>query len=116
MGLAERRVKFSQLVGQLLVYAHSRGYNLALDEGRVLEKRKSVGGKVFIDRIHMPGSLHYSGLAQDTILYDSNWEPVRMWSNEWADLGSHWESLDPECTWGGRFAQVDLNHFSLGEK
>jgi len=39
-------------------------------------------------------------------------------------LGEYWESLDPECTWGGRWDmetkteghQGDGNHFSYGEK
>jgi hypothetical protein len=114
--LAEQRWHFSFCIGELLGYARSNGYLLVLDEGRVFKKRKTRRGGIVEDGIHIPTSKHYEGLAQDTILYDSFFQPIYKDCPMWQDLGRFWKSLDPECTWGGDFKKVDLNHFSWGEK
>jgi len=64
----------------------------------------------------MRDSLHYSRLAIDLNLFvrtpRRNWEYVTDSNHSvWIDLGTFWESLDPLCRWGGRFA--DANHVSI---
>lgn len=100
----------------MLTHAHALGYYLVLDEGRVFEKRKSASGQTFTDRVHMKGSKHYEGLAQDTVLYAMDWKPVTINHPVWQELGRIWKTLDPSCTWGGDFEKVDLNHFSWEER
>lgn len=58
---------------------------------------------------HMKNSLHYEGLAVDIDLTkDGEYLPS---GKEHQPFGEFWESLNPECTWGGRFN--DANHYSV---
>lgn len=115
MRLAEQRRDFSRAIGGLLSYAIHKGYNLVLDEGRVFEKRKARDGGSFIDGTHIQGSKHYSGLAQDFVLYDANWLPITKAHPIWSDLGAFWKTLSPSATWGGDWKKKDLGHFSFFE-
>lgn len=36
-------------------------------------------------------------------------------TSDHAELGAHWKSLDPRCTWGGDWPIGDSNHYSIGE-
>ena len=102
MTLKEKQVRFSQLLGVLLVWVYSHpGWELTLGEGQVDSKTG-----------HMVGSLHYIRLAQDLNLfvggqYITGQHPV------WDAIGAFWVSLDPLCRWGGNFASRDYNHISL---
>lgn len=116
MKLSEKRWEFSRCVAALLSYAEGRGFRLVLDEGRVFKDRVASGGKRFVDGVHIPNSKHYDGLAIDTVLYDSDWKPVTKNDPRWQELGRFWKGLHSECTWGGDFKKVDLNHFSWGER
>jgi hypothetical protein len=121
MKLAEQRWSFCQALMALEHYAAKKGYRLVRDEGRVFQTRPGIGPKggpkvKFQDRVHIPKSYHYQGLAQDYILYDSDWKPMEKWSEGWQDLGTFWLALHPECTWGGSWAKKDLGHFSWGER
>lgn len=99
--MLEKQWKFTELLGRLITYAYSKGYKLTLGDGY------RADGKG-----HMPGSLHYSRLAQDLNLFiASAW--IKKYHPAWEDLGAYWKSLDPECGWGGDFAAKDYNHFSL---
>jgi hypothetical protein len=58
---------------------------------------------------HMKGSLHYEGLAVDIDLFLND---VYMDKTEDHQVfGEFWESLHPDCRWGGRFS--DGNHYSV---
>lgn len=126
MGLAQDRFEFGQCLHKLFAYAYKKGYRLVPDEGRVFQDRvgkikmdgPSTGAASvrFSDRVHIKTSKHYSGLAQDSVLYDDQWRPITQSSAEWQDLGKFWKTLHPRCSWGGDFAAVDLNHFSWDEK
>ena len=61
---------------------------------------------------HMPGSLHYIGLADDTSLYDKdgNWLNT---TEAHQPYGEWWEQQHPDCRWGGRFKKPDGNHYSI---
>lgn len=120
MTLREERVLFTKLLGQLINFAFSQGWELAIDEARVITPRAAfklgTQEKILVtDAVHKHNSKHHSGLAVDLNLYiDGKWisdggHPT------WTVLGEFWESLDPATTWGGRFAKRDSNHFSLNE-
>jgi hypothetical protein len=99
MVLREARVKFSYLWSEKLCpKARELGFEYALDE--VTNHQ---------DRGHMVGSLHYSGCAGDLLLYKDKSYQIR--TEDYRELGEYWESLDPDCKWGGRWG--DGNHFSL---
>ena len=98
MGLRKQQSKFVLLVAHLILYAHNEGYELTF-------------GDAWAHDGHMDDSLHYSRLAIDLNLfkdgaYLSDTEDHRF-------LGEYWESLDPDCGWGGRFN--DGNHYEMSK-
>lgn len=121
MTLREKQSLFALLLAQLIVWIDSKGWAVTLADVGVGELRKvqllGVNGKPTgpkmqaLDRVHMKGSLHYSRLAADLNLFvNGKW--IQSGSHPaWTAIGERWESLDPLCRWGGRFA--DSNHVSL---
>lgn len=118
MTLRQKQSLFTKLMAEFLTWVHSHpGWETTWGEGFVYESRvaetNDAKRAIVRDRIHMPGSLHYVGLAQDFNLFcDGKWisdggDP------RWTELGIKWESMNTLCRWGGRFAAIDSNHFSL---
>lgn len=60
---------------------------------------------------HMKNSLHYEGLAVDIDLCDSEGTYLTG-TEDHRPFGEYWESLDSNCSWGGRFKGGDGNHYS----
>lgn len=92
--LGDKRKLFTKCVAKLLDKMIEDGYEPMLGKDGLK---------------HMANSLHYEGLAVDIDLtkgnvYLSNTEDHRA-------FGEFWESLDPDCCWGGRFK--DGNHYSV---
>lgn len=118
MTLREKQSLFVSLLGKLFTWVDAKpGWSLTLGEGRIgltrIASTPTDERLVVTDRVHMEGSLHYSGLAQDLNLFVGN-----VWVNDggdprWTEIGVFWESLHPLCRWGGRFHSVDSNHFSV---
>ena len=100
-------------LGQLIIYAYGRGYELTLGEAYVQTPRKTRDGAFVEDGVHMPCSLHYTRLAIDMNLFVRGEYVTRGDDFAWIDLGNFWENLDPACTWGGHFASGDANHLSV---
>lgn len=100
MNLREARCKFSSLIVDLLTWADDQGMIYVLDEGM---NHQNKG--------HMVGSLHYSGCAQDILLYDDKGNYLTD-DESYRPLGEYWKSLHPYCRWGGDFPG-DGNHFSF---
>ena len=102
MTLREARVKFSYLFAEkLLPKARELGFEYAFGE---------VAN--FQNQGHRVGSLHYSGCAGDPALYKDGKYMIK--TEDYQALGQYWESLDPDCKWGGRWG--DGNHFSFAPK
>lgn len=119
MTLRERRVKFSRLISELVLWVNSQpGWECCYDEGTIHSPRVIwVDGKKIqgADAVHKLNSFHHDGLAFDINFYvdgqyisDGNHPAYRR-------VGTYWKTLDPQCTWGFDFPNVDTNHFSLGE-
>lgn len=58
---------------------------------------------------HKENSLHFDGLAMDIDLTKSGVYLDRTEDHE--VFGKFWETLDPECSWGGHFK--DGNHYAV---
>lgn len=102
MLLREEQVRFTKYLGMLIDYAFSLpGVQLTLGEGY---DDDGTG--------HMQGSLHYLRLAQDINLFVGG---VYITGDHavWHLLGAYWKGLDPLAAWGGDFASLDFNHFSM---
>jgi hypothetical protein len=97
----KKRIKFSRLIILVLQKMVDDGYEPMI--GRDGEP-------------HMKNSLHYDGLAMDItltkdgVIYDK--------TEDHEAYGRYWESLDPDCYWGGPGQKVDGlkrdgNHYSI---
>lgn len=106
MTLRQKQSLFVQLVIQLLLAAHSMGFELTFGETYRSPEEAARLAKLGIG---IKNSLHTKKLAIDLNLfrngkYLSSTESHRQ-------LGEWWEALHPLCRWGGRFS--DGNHYSL---
>ena len=108
MTLGEKQRLFTRLVGKLIEYAYASGYELTFgDAYRSPEQARANAqlGKGIVN------SLHCERLAIDLNLFkDGVYLPD---SAAYKPLGEYWETLGPECCWGGRFSKPDGNHFSI---
>jgi hypothetical protein len=108
MTLGEKQRLFTKLIGLLIEYAYANGYELTFgDAYRSPEQARAnaSAGKGIIN------SLHCERLAIDLNLF-KNGEYLTD-SRAYQPLGEYWESLNPDCAWGGRFTRADGNHFSI---
>lgn len=99
--LNEKQWRFTYLTALLILYAFAKGYKLRYDDA-------------YATTGHKFNSFHYKHLAVDFSLYDKDGKYLDK-TEDHIFLGEFWESLDPECTWGGRFKHADGNHYSYGE-
>lgn len=103
MTLKEARVLFTILLCRLIIWADAQGYEVAFDEvtEKITDKDPTSD--------HMKNSLHHLGLAADLILYRNGQYLSK--TEDYTQLGEHWEKTNKYCKWGGRFS--DGNHFSF---
>ncbi len=104
--LREARCHFTAALADLIHYARSLGYEVALAEGMDRPTAKDPTTD------HRPGSLHEIGLAQDIDLYrDGVWLSK---SEDHLPLGTWWElygkAREWPLRWGGHWQ--DGNHYS----
>lgn len=128
----EKRLRFTVLIAKLILWASQNGYQLAFGEAKRSDEQAEINAMgtagrrslvAFIERMFpllaskianntgngIRNSLHELGLAVDFDLYiDGKWQSR---TEDHKAIGEYWESLDPECCWGGRFG--DGNHYSL---
>jgi hypothetical protein len=89
--LGDKRVLFTKCVHALLGVMLEAGYQPMIGKDGLK---------------HMAGSLHYEGLAVDIDLKKDGVYLSKTSDHE--KFGKYWESLHPDCRWGGRFG--DGNH------
>lgn len=110
--LTEKQFLFTRLVTDLLQKAWSLGYEVKLGYG--LRSQEEQDRLVGIGASKTRRSNHLRSLAIDLLLFKEaegrTWEYLTR-SEEYEQLGTHWESLHPLARWGGRFK--DGGHFSL---
>jgi len=108
MTLGEKQRLFTRLVGKLIEYAYASGYELTFgDAYRSSEQAKlnAQAGRGIVN------SLHCERLAIDLNLFIGG--VYQTDSAAYKALGEYWETLGPDCKWGGRFSRPDGNHFSI---
>ncbi|MFX0194558.1 MAG: M15 family metallopeptidase [Candidatus Hodarchaeota archaeon] len=98
--LNELQFRFAYLVSLLIQYVYAKGYTLTFGDAYATD-----GHKMY--------SFHYKRLAIDLNLFKDGSYLAETKDHRF--LGEFWESLDPKCTWGGRFSHKDGNHYSYGE-
>ena len=110
MKLSDRRVRITELLGVFLVWSSANGYRMAINAAK--DPPKTCPKCKTIIYGHIKKSYHNDGLAVDFDLYDADGNYLPN-TDDYRKPGEYWESLDPLCTWGGRFG--DGCHFSYGE-
>jgi hypothetical protein len=107
--LAEKRCRFTALIGKLIEHANALGFGVALDQ---VKRTQAEADANAVSGAGITHSLHLLGLAADINLYrGALYLPS---SADHLPLGTFWESLAPDACWGGRFHErPDGNHYSL---
>lgn len=110
MTLREEQSLFIKLLSQLINKIYEEGY-------------ESTGGDLWSKpeyKAHRKNSCHYIRLAIDLNLFKDG--AYLMDSMAHKPFGEFWESLHPDCRWGGNwdkdnnpfeFGENDGNHYSL---
>jgi hypothetical protein len=114
MTLGQKQRLLAKLLPRLLDKAHELGFEVTLGDayrdprafGMVGEKGPMPGKPAPYGAV---SSCHKMRLAIDLNLFRDDVYLTTTRDHE--PLGKFWESLDPLCTWGGRFN--DANHYSI---
>lgn len=101
----QMQVRFSLLNSQVPVWAQAHGYEVTEGDSYRDPKYAKVCG------YYHEWSYHCRRLAKDWNLFKDG--VLLSKNSDYKPLGDWWESLDPLCTWGGRWD--DGNHLSYGE-
>ena len=109
MSLRQKQSDFARLVPRLIDKAFNLGYEVTL--GDAYRDPRVHGALGEAKGYGHPKSNHKLRLAQDYNLFNAATGEWLTNTEDFRPLGEFWESLDPECAWGGQFG--DGNHFSL---
>ncbi len=109
MTLGEQQRLFSKLVGTLITYIYSQGYEISLDwcyrPPDVAAYYASIGKGI-------TSSLHTQHLAIDLNLFKDG--AYLSASEDHKPFGDWWTQQHPLCRWGGNFSGLkDGNHYSM---
>lgn len=111
MTLGEKQRRFAELVSRLITWAYDNGYELTFGEAYRTPEQAALNAA---KGSGISNSLHTQRLAVDLNLFIGG--EYITGTEQYRPLGEYWESLDPECAWGGRFSRPDGNHFSLSHQ
>lgn len=108
MKLSAKRILFSRLLSELILWAAQNGYDLAIDQVKRTESEAKANAAKGTGIVN---SLHLIGLAADLNLYING--EYQTTTEAHKKIGAYWKSLHPLCCWGGDFSKPDGNHYSL---
>lgn len=108
MTLSEQRRQFSKFFALLVLWAHTQGYDVAIDTTRRTTEEQAR--LVEQGASQTMASKHVDGLAGDLLLYEGS--AYVSDGAAYAPLGVFWTGLDPGCVWGGDWSGFpDAGHF-----
>lgn len=99
MTTSQKQRRFSWLVSCLIDWAYKNGYEIVLGEAYRTKEQQSI--YVQTGKSKTMHSKHLKCLAIDISLFKD--DKYLIETPDYEPLGKYWESLDPECIWGGRF-------------
>ena len=109
MTLGQKQRLFTKLVSHLIEHAYKIGYELTLGDAY---RDPRVHGDVGVKKSYSSAnSVHKQRLAIDLNLFKNGQYLTTTEAHK--ELGEFWESLHPDCRWGGRFSTPDGNHYSM---
>lgn len=104
--LLQKQQQFAGMVAMFLPWLLSKGYAITFGE---FLRTKAQAEKNAASGVGISNSLHLQKLAMDLNLFKNG---VFLEGLEgYREAGEYWESLGG--SWGGRFKNVDADHFSL---
>lgn len=111
----EQQRLFVKLIGKLIEWSYTNGYELSFGEAwRTDEQARlyATSGKGILN------SLHRRRMAIDLNLFKDSRPGIdddvyQTDSAAYKPLGNYWKTLHPLCRWGGDFSKPDGNHFSM---
>jgi len=106
MKLSEKRILFSRLISELVLWASARGLDLAYDQVKRTQVEAAANAKAGTG---IKNSLHLIGLAADLNLYVRG--EYQSTTAAHKVIGEQWKTMHPLARWGGDFN--DGNHYSL---
>lgn len=106
MKLSEKRILFTRLLAELILWAERSGYDLALDQVKRTEAEAAANAA---KGSGIRNSLHLLGLAADMNLYINGVYQTTTEAHK--AIGAKWKTMHPLCRWGGDWG--DGNHYSL---
>lgn len=98
--LGERQELFARLIAKLITKMYDTGYQVRCGD---------FWAKPRDPLEHKANSLHYEKCAADLNLFQNG--KFLSDTRDHAAFGAYWESLHPNCRWGGRYS--DGNHYEL---
>jgi len=130
--LGEKQRLFTRLLANLIAWAYGQGYEISVGEAWRTDEQAEINAMgpwgrervaafiedlwpVFAAKLRnnagsgIRNSLHERRLAMDLNLFKGG--ALLTKAEDYEPLGVYWESLDPQCCWGGRFSDAD--HFSI---
>ena len=107
MTLGEKQRLFTRLIAKLIKHAYKEGYELSFGDAY---RDPRIHGMIGVKKAYgHRNSNHKRRLAVDLNLFKDG--VYLDASEDHKPLGKYWESLHPDCRWGGRFN--DGNHYSF---
>lgn len=107
MKLYEQQAAFAIQIADLIKYIWDSGYKCTFGEAYRTPEQAALYAQ---QGKGIKNSLHIQRLAIDLNLYSP--EGVYLTKTEdYAQFGQYWESLDSKNRWGGKFTRADGNHF-----
>lgn len=107
MTLGQKQRHFTRMIGLLIEYAYTNGYELTFGDAY---RDPRLHGDVGVKKSYSSAnSLHKSRLAVDFNLFKDGKYLTTTEAHK--PLGEYWESIGG--AWGGRFSNPDGNHYSL---
>jgi hypothetical protein len=97
-----------EYTGLLIGWCKANGYQLTW--GQTLRTQAEADANA-ASGAGVSNSLHLIKLAVDFALFKDGVNLTNL--EDFRPLGEYWQSLDPQCRWGGTFAKPDADHFSI---
>ena len=109
MTLGEKQRLFTRRQALLIEWAYVNGFELTVGDGYRDARVHGSFGETLPESYSSSKSCHKLRLAQDYNLFKDGVYLDK--TEDHRPLGEYWESLGPECAWGGHFS--DGNHYSF---
>lgn len=111
--MVEKQSRFTKTIAIFIQKASEAGYTFTFGEAwrppataeYYAEMGKGISNSLHLIRLAIDLNAFYGGKWLDG---DEESEIPHL-----ERLGKLWESLSPECAWGGRFKKRDYNHYSF---